>query len=66
VLLIPEPSLQPDHGSSHKGKQLSRAGLQFGGLVHYQHGGGHATDMVLENSSEFYIHRQQAETLDLT
>lgn len=41
-----------DHGSSHKGKLLTGAGLQFRGFVHYQHGGEHGgtqADMVLES-----------------
>jgi hypothetical protein len=38
-------------GNSYKEKQLSGAGLQFRGLVHYHHGRKHGTvqaDMVLE------------------
>jgi hypothetical protein len=31
-----------DHGNCYKGKHLIEAGLQFRGLINYQHGGGMA------------------------
>lgn len=61
-----------NHGSSYKGKHFFGTGLQFRGLVHYQHGvrpGGPQADMVQEKElgvphpDQFYMSpsRQQEE-----
>jgi hypothetical protein len=53
------------HSNSYKGKHLTRAGLQFRGLVPYQYGRKHGSmqaDMVLEKELRvLYLNWQEAE-----